>query len=146
MGEMQERGCVDCGSETGLTCLMHIHQRYKGASLLIGSTDRVSSRLTISTPHQTHPSHSHTIHSLPHPPHPPSPLSPQPSRASQRSSHRLTLRWVWFLLTWLVVPITRAHFYATEAEGHRYGLFYFRKHQWAQMRRVVIVSSDGLTW
>lgn len=66
-------------------------------------------------------------------------LSLQGGRAEQRLAQRDTLCWTWFLMSWIVIPTLRAHFYATESEKHRYSVFYFRKADWARLRCLFCV-------
>jgi telomerase reverse transcriptase len=55
---------------------------------------------------------------------------------SQRQ--QLLSSWIFWVFTYLVVPLIRTGFYATECEGYRNRVFYFRKPVWAVVRRTTL--------
>ena len=60
-----------------------------------------------------------------------------------RLRQRLLSDWVYWIFTQLVMPLIHTGFYATECEGFRNRVFFFRKPVWAVVRRTTLRKLNG---
>ncbi|GAB4814869.1 hypothetical protein N2152v2_001915 [Parachlorella kessleri] len=73
--------------------------------------------------------------------------APRRAAAACPSDHSAQQRWLALWLGWLlsvvVVPLLRAHFYCTESEAYRQEVFYYRKPVWARLAHAAVRELEG---